>query len=146
MGGGPASGHPPRVVLRAEGQPRLVGMGANDVGEVGVGLDAARRHDQAGGVEHPGAVRRERARERDGDDPLAGDADLPGPGAVGRDHLAAPDHEIERHAARLPPPPGAVNDGRLARRPSRRAAFAPSVRAARDSGTDVRCTTAALSP
>jgi len=85
-------------------------MSPDGVGEVSVGLDAARRHDEAGGVEDPDAVRRERAGERDGDDPLAGDADLPGADAVGRDHLAAPDHEIEGHAARLPPPPGAVND------------------------------------
>ena len=69
-------------------------MTHDGVSQVGVGIDAARRHDQAGGVDHPRALARQRARQAQRDDLLALDADLPGAGALGSHDLSVGDHGV----------------------------------------------------
>jgi hypothetical protein len=101
VGRRPAEGHAPRVVLGAEGEAGLVGLGADPVGEMGVGLDPAGDHDPSGGVDDPGAVGRQRAGQRQRGDALAGDADVPVADTPGSHDPPAPDHEVQRHAANL---------------------------------------------
>ena len=69
-------------------------MAHDGVREVRVGIDPARRHDQAGGVDHPRAVTRQGARQAQRDDLLALDADVPGAGALGCHDLSVGDHGV----------------------------------------------------
>jgi hypothetical protein len=84
--------------------PRLR-MRHDRVREVRVGLDAARHHDQARGVDHARRVLRQRPGLGEGGDALALDTHVPGAYALGRHDTSAADHEIKHaqslaHAAR----------------------------------------------
>ena len=94
VGRRPAPRHAAGVVFRPQRRRRLIGMTHDGVGQVRVGIDPARRHDQAGGVDHPRALARQRARQAQRDDLLALDADLPGAGALGSHDLSVGDHGV----------------------------------------------------
>ena len=69
-------------------------MRHDPVGQVRVGLDAARRDDLARRVDDARAVTRQGARQAHRDDLLALDADVPGAGALGCDDLSVGDHGV----------------------------------------------------
>jgi hypothetical protein len=70
------------------------------VSEMGMRLDAARRHDEAGGVDDFCDVRRQRPGLCEHGNALALHAHVPGTHALGRHDTTAADHEVE-HAQSL---------------------------------------------
>ena len=72
-----AARHAAGVLLGTESQTRVVGMGSDRVGEVRVGLDAARRDDPSRGVENPGALDRQPSGQRKDGDLFPLDTDVP---------------------------------------------------------------------
>ena len=104
---GAAAGHAPRVVLGAERERRRLRMRHDAVREVGVGLDAPRRDDEAGGVYDARSFTGQRAGGAQHRDAPVLHAHVPGAYALGRNDTSAADHEVE-HAPSLAQAAGAV--------------------------------------
>src|SRR5215468_62735 len=107
VGGRAPASHAPRVLLGAEGQGRLLRVRHDAVGEMRVGLHAARGHDEAGGVDDLCRLAGQGPRSAQHRDAPVLDTHVPGPHALRRDDASATDHEIE-HAPSLAQPAEAV--------------------------------------
>ena len=97
---GAAARHAPRVFFGAERERGRLRMRHDAVGEVGVGLDPARAHDEPRGVDDTRRVAGQRAGSAQHRDASILHAHVPGAHALGRDDASAADHKIE-HAPSL---------------------------------------------